>query len=190
VLFNIDSLESLYYSIVPYNYRPGNLWYQFICWLWKRHSTVKPRYLPHTWCDKCVLAPHLMFEVLSKFIEEESIDEIVAWYDIEWSHKIPVNGSLVYIRDEIQDLYDWWHKVYIPYENERYKGGSIWDIWVEPYKPIKYNYGKEGHQFKSPEDEFRYHWGIMFHNDFERYMEVELEHRLHRLVNIIPNLWC
>ena len=115
----IDRIQYAYWDIIPYDYRPGQLWYRFKCWAWKRYSVVKPRYLPYTWCDKDLIMAHAMFELLSKFIEDECSPGIVAWYGVN-GHKIEVNGKEVYVRDEMQALYDWWHKEY----NEAYQKGT------------------------------------------------------------------
>jgi len=90
-------------------WHPANLWYRFKCWAWHRYSTVKPRYLPHTWCDRSHLLFHAMFEILSDFRDGECNPGHVAWYDSEWAHKVTVNGEEKFVRDEIEDIYNWWH---------------------------------------------------------------------------------
>lgn len=107
----INKIQYVYWDIVPYDYRPGQLWYRFKCWAWKRYTTIKPRYLPHTWCDKDHLMAHAMFELLSTFIEDECSPGHVQWYG-EYGYKIEVNGQEIYVRDEMQALYDWWHNQY------------------------------------------------------------------------------
>ena len=72
----------------------------------KWHTTIKPRYLGHTYCDTVILMPHMMFELLSRFIEVEADD--VVWYH---EHATLIDGRN--IRDEMQELYDWWHNTYI-----------------------------------------------------------------------------
>lgn len=96
-----------YYGIVPYEFRPKNLWYQFKCWAWHRYTTVKPRTLDHTWCDKSYLLHHLIFQVLVDFVEKEMYPAgkpgRVDWeYDFE--HKEA--------HDKIMELYIWWTQDY------------------------------------------------------------------------------
>lgn len=104
-----------YWSIIPYDYRPNNVWYQLKCYLWKRHSTVKSRYLPHTWCDKVDLIPHTIMEMLSQFIEQECSPGWVDWYCCPKT--IEFYGNDWNVRDLMQHIYDWYHQVYIPKSN-------------------------------------------------------------------------
>ncbi len=83
-----------------------SVWYKIKCWVWYRYTTIKPRYLGHTYCDSVDLMPHLMFELLSRFIEEEA--DNVVWYH---EYATLIDGKN--IRDEMQELYDWWNIVYI-----------------------------------------------------------------------------
>lgn len=106
-----NKIRYAYWDIIPYDYRPGNIWYRVKCRLWKRYSVVKPRYLPYTWCDKDYIMAHAMFELLSKFIEDECSPGHIQWYG-EYPHMVEVNGEQVNVRDEMQALYDWWHKQY------------------------------------------------------------------------------
>jgi len=105
----MNKITDLYYKLIPYHLRPKNLWYRFKCWAWRRHTTVKPRTLDHMWCDRSHLLPHMIFEILSQFIEQECTPERVVWYG-EHGHRIE-GGK--YVRDEMQELYDWWHQDYL-----------------------------------------------------------------------------
>src|SRR4030042_4189507 len=96
-------IKQLYWKYWPYDYRPMELWYKIKCWCWHRYTTVKPRYLGHTWCDCDDLLSHTMFEILSRFIEKECSPGNVDWdYDNEHST----------VRAKLQELYDWWHDYY------------------------------------------------------------------------------
>ena len=98
-----DKAYSLYLDVVPYDYRPKNLWYTFKCWAWKRHTTIKPRTLDHKWCDKVELLPHMVFEILCRFVEDElgpereRVKQADCW---EAAYK------------EMDELYEWWTKEY------------------------------------------------------------------------------
>jgi hypothetical protein len=88
-----------YYDLVPYYWRPKQIWYQFKCWAWHRYTTFKPRYQGHTWCDKTQLLIDLNFEILCKFIEDEVVGGPVNWHS-EPEHTKAYN--------EMYDLYNWW----------------------------------------------------------------------------------
>ena len=94
-----DKICYKYYDIVPNKYRPHELWYQFKCWAFKRYTTVKPRYLGHSWHDRCTIMPHMIFEILCQFIEKECSPG-----GIDWDH----DERHIAVRKEMQDLYDWW----------------------------------------------------------------------------------
>ena len=64
-----DWIRYKYYDLVPYEYRPRQIWYVFKCWDWNRYTTVKPRYLGHTWTDRDNLLLHMSFEILSNYVE-------------------------------------------------------------------------------------------------------------------------
>ena len=81
------NLKYAYWHTVPYDWRPGQIWCRLKCWAWKRYTTVKPRYLDHTWCDRCDLLPHMMFEILCDFVEKECSPGCVEWYG-EHGHKL------------------------------------------------------------------------------------------------------
>ena len=74
------------------------------CLLGDRYSTVKPRNLPHTWIDREELLIHVMFEVLSNFVEKE----LRPHQDIDWD----CSEYRSHARDEMEDLYRWWHEEY------------------------------------------------------------------------------
>ena len=177
-------------------YRCGDWWYRLKCFLWKRHTTLKPRYLGHTWCDRSHILHHMMFEILSEFIEQECGEDCV----VDWEasdHRVIVHGFSVNVRDEMQDLYDWWHTVYVPYE-ERVQYREMWDTWLSPFKPVVYTRRekRDGVEFwaydpvwRTPGDRHRYKGGMDFLRMFEEYIELELEDRLHRLVKVRPYMW-
>lgn len=101
-------------------YRIKDWYYQIRGFLWDRYSTIKPKHLPHTWCDRCTLMPHLMFQVLSDFIEKEYPHGYIQWRPKEgdWPPmKIDTPNGSVYAIDEMLELYRWWHEEYIPYFN-------------------------------------------------------------------------
>lgn len=95
----IDKIKYKYWKIIPYDWRPHQLWYRLKCWAWYRYTTIKPRYLDHTWCDKTELILHINFEMLMRFVENEVLPGPVDW------------GSDKEHRDayiEMMDLYNWY----------------------------------------------------------------------------------
>jgi hypothetical protein len=188
----IDKIKHFYWQHWSYDWRPGQVWYRLKCFLWHRYTTVRSRYHGHTWCDKTELMPHAMFELLSRFIEQECSPGHVEWYG-EWGHKITVDGEEKYVRDEMQELYDWWHTVW------NVEWGEVDDmLWAEAHKhpsisntrQIKNSDLFEWKQtFETEEDEAIYKNCIKAINKLERMMDEALQARLHRLVNIIPYLW-
>lgn len=95
----LEKIQDMYLALVPYEGRPGNIWYEIKCWAWHRHSTIKPRGLGHTWVDKCHLMPHVIFEMLSQFVEDEVKLDIINW-DAQPDTKKAIK--------EIMELYHWW----------------------------------------------------------------------------------
>jgi hypothetical protein len=53
-----------------------------------------------------------MFEILGQFIEEECSPGCVEWYGGS-PHTVDVDGVSKNVRDEMQDLWDWWNTVYL-----------------------------------------------------------------------------
>jgi len=191
-----EKIQDSYWTIVPYNWRPGQIWYRIKCFLWHRYSTVKPREFPHTWVDRCELMPHMIFEILSQFIEGEcGEDGVVDWY-YEGGHKIEVkgevSGKLINVRDEMQDLYDWWHKDYIVNKDHTH------DAYHEHFK----QHGTRSFEeiqgsdhlgwetnFDTPEAEAESDRLFQEAMALEKAYEKELNSRLHRIINIIPYMW-
>jgi len=189
----LEKIQYAYWSIVPHHLRPGRLWYRFKCWVWHRYSTVKPRDLPHTWVDRCHLMPHMIFEILSNFIEEEcGPDGHVEWYGDE-PHLIEVGGKQVNVRDEMQDLYDWWHTDYTKNIDH------IHDEWHEHRElhvkdvtnPVE---GRDDlvswdQEYSSPEAKVENDRLFTEASKKDERYRVELNSRLHRVINIIPYMW-
>jgi len=192
-----DKITEIYYKIIPYDYRPGELLYKLKCRLWRHHNTVKCRYLPPTWNDRVDILPHVMFEVLAQFVEQEySEPEIVGWEAS--GHIVKVNGKDVDVRAEMQDLYDWWVNTY----NGEFiqKKEEYWDeISKHPmesyfekidspsgYKETLYTWDP---QYETEEDEKivdEYYGKI---TELDKQMDRELHSRLHRLINLRHYLW-
>jgi len=198
----IDSIPEVvkdrYYKTIPYNYRPEEIWYQIKCFLFKRYSTVRVKSLPHTWCDRCDLLPHMMFQILSDFIEKECSPGNTDW--IATNNTIKINNIEVNVREEMQALYDWWHKKYLKAYPNIQK-----DIWAkineecEPTQLFQLN-AKDNYYYYNPKFEKTkkltskqqanlYNFRVDNINRMEERTYEELNEKLHRLVNIIPYMW-
>jgi len=187
-----DKIKYFYWSLVPYDYRPKEILYYWKCRIWRKHNTVRARYLSPTWYDRCDLLPHIMFEILSQFIEQECSAEIVEWHG-EHGHKINVNGEKKYVRDEMQDLYNWWHITYnkemkeveeiLWKEVEKHKCKNVWEP-TENERFFRFTL-----QFDSPEDDVIWHRCMMAINKLEKITDKKLEVMMHRLVRISPYMW-
>jgi hypothetical protein len=205
----IEKIQNFYWSIVPHHLRPGQLWYRFKCWIWHRYSTVKPRGLPHTWVDRSHLMPHMIFEILSNFIEKECGENcFVEWYGDD-PHMIEVSGHQVNVRDEMQDLYDWWHKDYIVNidnihdEWHAHRELHVKDVFnpVEDKETLEWVESVDGsdeafdglvswdHEYSSPEAEIENERLFAEARAKETAYLEGLNSRLHRVINIIPYMW-
>jgi len=201
-----DKLQSAYWSAIPYHLRPGQLVYRFKCWAWHRYSTVKPRTLPHTWVDRCSLMPHMMFEILSDFIEKECDEDC----HVDWEasgHMVTVDGKEVNVRDEMQDLYDWWHQDYLEnidhihdewHEHHMMHVRNIFTRvdeetaeWVKSVDPDVNEDDLEEWETEYSSEEARIEDERLFEEARakEIFYAEELNRRLHRLVNVIPYMW-
>lgn len=94
-----NSIYDVYLAVIPYEFRPKNVWYQLKCRFWKKYTTYKPRYLPHTWIDKDNILIHMNFEILSRFVEDELIPGPVDW-DADEEHR--------QAKAKMLELYEWW----------------------------------------------------------------------------------
>jgi len=111
------------YCNIPHAWRPKEVWYKFKCWAWKRYSTVKPRKLGHTWVDRSHLVFHVVFEVLSDYVEKEL-------NKLSEDHPIPVNLGTEYndwdtAEKELREIHNWWINDY----DEDY----IWNLSDEDF---------------------------------------------------------
>lgn len=168
----MNKLLDIYYNLIPYDYRPSQLWYVLKCWAWHRYTTIKPRYLSHKWTDKVDVLPHIMFEVLSEFIEDECSPGWVEWYG-DYPHVIKVDGVDRNVRDEMQALYSWWHEKY---------NGSYPEIIDEIYDSLPL----EDFCFPIAKQAEKV-YGLV--NRIEQRMDEELEEKMIRLVRLRPYMW-
>jgi hypothetical protein len=131
-----------------------------------------------------------MFEILSQFIEEECSPGHIEWYG-EHGHKLP---SGKYVRDEMQDLYDWWHQVYLVeypaveamlFEKAE-KHGPVGSLW----KPLEdrdlFEYDPD---FETEEDGELYSVYMLAVSKLERICEADLNNKMRRMIDIRESMW-
>jgi hypothetical protein len=199
----LEKIKHWYWRVIPYQYRPSILWYKFRCFIWKRYTTIKPRYLSHVWHDRVDVLPHMMFEILSQFIEQECSPGYIDWEASD--HLVEFNGKSVNVRDEMQELYDWWHTTYM---KEYTEVEEI--LWKEAHKHEPIDRFEEDEfeneedipqelkdekfytweqDFKTTEDEEIYDRCMMALGNLEHQQNQALLSRMHRLVNLTNYLW-
>lgn len=189
-----------YFDLIPYDWRPGRLFYRAKCFCWHRYTTVKCRYLPYTWVDRCQLLPHTMFEILSQFIEKECSPGHVDWEGS--GHVVVVNGEAKNVRQEMQDIYDWWHVGRLDYE------GAEEVLWKEiEAHPARREFIPLGKDFKECEekDACVYEWVSEFEREedeqvnkrcflalskLEKMYDEKLQEMMVRLVKVSPYMWA
>lgn len=104
----LDWCKTYYWYLLPYSSRPGYLWYRFTCWAWHRYTTIHPRTMPwHTWTDRDMLLPHVMFELLVQFVELEKPDE---HFDLS---SLPDARKKEW--EKLFATYHWWRYFFVPF---------------------------------------------------------------------------
>lgn len=174
------------------HWRIREWWYQAKCFLWKRYSTVKPRYLPHTWVDCTALLPHVMFEVLSRFKEQECSPGVVDWRH-ESAHKVSVNGVERLVIDEIEELYVWWntyvHKEIPKLSDEKYAELKAYeDAHAVPDTPETERFIGPNFPTEAESEEY-YHLLHVWSAVDDDIWEKDIQEKMIRLVNIYRSLW-
>lgn len=168
-------------------WHPELLWYKIRCWAFDRYTTVKPRYLNHEWCDRDYLMVHMMFEILSLFIEEECSPGHIEWYG-EDGPKIEIDGEEHFVRDELQAIYDWWHLEY----NGRYDrlSDNLWGAYREhSEKHANPNIRRWGKKWDSKESYKRALELIDRCEAFDLAASKKREEMMGRLLNVRTYMW-
>lgn len=175
----------MYYKALPYDWRPKNIWYKIKCFAWHRHTTIKPRQLDHTWCDKTELVPHMMFEMLSEFLEKECSPGHIDWEGS--NHRIQYGGHSRNVNDVMWHLYHWWYKVYL------IKCENKYDQWHEYRESNTIKSNKFDAIWKTEwiSDEHERHADILWKRARKKdaALSQELNENLKYIVDLIPYLW-
>lgn len=94
-------------------FRIHDCWYYVKCWVWYKYNRITVKTLPPTWCDRCSLLPHVMFQILSDFVEKECSPG-----SIDWNY----NPDSKAARAKMDELLKWWIEIYL-------KQDSLWDFF-------------------------------------------------------------
>lgn len=163
-----ERLDDLYYEFTKTHI--GHLWYKFKCWIWYRYSTVKPRYLFHTWIDRDVLLLHCSFEILCKFVEEELYQDIVDW-DSDEEHKNAKKNML--------ELYYWWIEC-----NTKNKDGVYIDY---DYEAIYNTLSRLAYQNDNKGD--RYYEYLTAISKLDKMHDEFIKNQLKKLIDLMDWMW-
>lgn len=178
-------IRYMYWNIIPYNMRPGQLLYRLKCFCWYRYTTIKPRQLDHTWCDRAELMPYMMFEILSQFLEKECSPGIVDWEASD--HGIMYGGHSRNVQDVMWHLYHWWHKVYLVKNEHEY---GQWSEYTQKHT-LKLSTFDAIWNPEYISDEHKRHAGMLFKRAMKKEVALtkELNENLKYIVDLIPYLW-
>lgn len=134
----LKKIKHTYWTMVPYNWRPHQIWYRLKCFVWYRYTTVHPRTLPwHTWTDRDTILTHSIMEIVSCYLEEEAIATI--WGHLALPSKKIINEYNEFDNELEQswynahkilwDAYVFWHqwKDFDPYKFVPERTGEIFD---------------------------------------------------------------
>lgn len=122
-----EKIQDIYWRIIPYNYRPGELWYKLACRIWYKYTTIKSRLLGHCYCDTTELLPYTMMEVFCRFMEDEVKEDC----HIDWTyHKIEWKGVEVPIDSVWWECYEWWQN----YERIEESLYNDWHNFLEKHR--------------------------------------------------------
>jgi hypothetical protein len=155
-------------------------WYQLKCWAWYRHSTVKPRWLGHTWVDRDELLAHCMFEILGQFLERECGPEGI----VDWETEPKDAAALA----EMRELWRWWTEEYLKYDG--------YEKFLAPApkpKLVREETGGKGTLvrtvFEAPEDYGKWESACRQMTEADQAMKTELAARLKRLIDVKDWMW-
>lgn len=110
---------------------PYPIFYRIKCFIFRPYTTIKPRNLRHTWCDTTELIPHMLFELLERFLVDEmnlSLETytyinppiVISGKEVNSCNVIDINGKKKNAYYEMARLLKWWHTEYIAVWNNQH----------------------------------------------------------------------
>ncbi len=180
------------YRLIPYDYRLGPMWQRVKDLCWNRYSTVKPRTLDHSWCDRRELLLHMSMEILGQFIEKECSPGHVIWYG-EGGSKIGDKFAM----DEMKEIWDWWNIAYQKHYPE--STNQIWELitrcgavcedWRTPLDKPHPNMRTMVFHFETDEQEAKYRALTEQARELEQTIEDQSDEMLQRLAAVRQYMW-
>lgn len=174
----INKIQKKYWKIVPYDYRPGQLWYRLKCRLWHRYNVVYVKTLPSTWVDRDHLLLHAAFQILVDFIErEDPVNTINIWYSDEWYPSREAEWM------ELYGLYSWWIYEYPNPQHDK----TLEKYHAIPSKEDDDNFFHSIYQNKQDEE--------LAEQIFKQYMpeseafDAKVDENLAKLISLRGHLW-
>lgn len=173
----MDKLDTL---ICRIRRRIRDLYYALTGRFWHRYSTIKSRHLWHTWCDKDTILEMTCFELLERFIEEES-------HHINWDDCVSPSGE--HVMTSWLSTTQWFREVYLPY----FKGehNLLDDVKTPETNFIPNGNGYSTLEFKheSPKDEEKWNAACLASVELEARMREEMTEHLNTIVRLRSYMW-
>lgn len=187
-----------------------SIFYKLKCFIFRPYTTIKPRNLGHTWCDTTELIPHMLFELLERFLVGEmnlSLETykfvnppIVVTSTKDWKVEEIVNGKKLNPYKEMARILKWWHTEYIaswngehPVENKlRADFNKYGDQrnFTEQWIPKEDEKGRKYVQWENkPVDKKRFDKAHKDWMQFEEKMSKDLIENMKILVSLHEYMW-
>lgn len=142
---------------------------------------IRLRHLRSGWVDKDRLLPHVIFEILCQFIEEEDPENSIDWQQ-DKKHAAAWT--------ELNELYRWWTSEYVPFETDETYLDGIETPKLER-RPVPGNRRLHLVEFRysSPKAKAKAEAALRARRRLEERMEVELTRRCKRVINVRRFMW-
>lgn len=172
------------YFLIPHDYRVESVWRVVKDFCWNRYTTIKPRTLGHSWCERRDLLLHMSMEILGQFLEKGYTGR-TQWY----GERGPKIGGK-YVIDEMDEIWLWWRVTYqkeYPESEDKLFGlieGRGPEIRMEPLDPPHPHAQKMVFHFKTEEQEVKYRALTAQYRVFEQMVEDKADEMLQRLAAV------
>lgn len=162
-------------------FRLKDLYYKLRAY-WYRYTTIKSRYLPHTWRDKDEILEMTAFEILQRFIEEES--DIINWDYVTCK----IDGKTVNVMEEWRSILNWFERYRSFQDNEPIHKVKAPDIKFETIGDTC-NISTMHFVFEDDDHKEEWHRAIEEQQEFEERIENEMTENLIKIVKLRKYMW-